>query len=90
MNKKELIQAASVDSGLPQATTEKVLDSILQVLIVSMQREERITLTGIGRFEVQQRSARKGYNPNTGVKIDIPAKKMVRFKPGKLLIISPK
>ena len=82
MNKKELIQAATKESGLSQETMRKAVNSLLRVIAASLQREERVSLTGIGSFEIRERAARKGYNPGTREVIEIPARKAVRFKPG--------
>lgn len=83
MNKKELIQAVASDSGMPQAAVEKALNSILGIIEKSMAKEESVTLIGFGTFSVKERAARKGHNPATKQMILIPAKKTVKFKPGK-------
>lgn len=88
MNKKELIQAASSDSDMSYAMVEKALNSLQRVMVTCLQREERISLTGIGRFEIRERAARKGYNPGTREAIEIPARKAVVFKPGSLLCVA--
>lgn len=87
MNKKELIQAAAEHSGMPQAEVEKALNSILESMKQSLNNEESVTLVGFGTFRVQERAARQGYNPSAGRKMQIPAKKIVKFKPGKALEI---
>lgn len=87
MNKKELIQAAAEHSGMPQGEVEKVLNSVLESIKKSLKEEEPVTLVGFGTFMVMERSERVGHNPSTGQKMQIPAKKVVKFKPGKSLEI---
>lgn len=87
MNKKELIQAVAKHSGMPQEKVEKALNSALESIKKSLKEEEPVTLVGFGTFIVKERAGRVGHNPSTGQKIQIPAKKMVKFKPGKALEI---
>ena len=88
MNKKELIQEAAIRSGMSQADVEKVLNHIMDTVRDSLHKEEPVTLVGFGTFQVQERAARQGYNPSAGQKMQIPAKKIVKFKPGKALEIN--
>lgn len=90
MNKKELIQTAAAHSGMSQAEMEKALNSILETIGQSMKKEEHVVLVGFGTFLVKERSARNGHNPSTGQVMQIPAKKMVKFKPGSGLDIETK
>lgn len=90
MNKKELIQETALRSGLSQADAEKALNCIIETIGNALKKEESITLVGFGTFSVKERAARQGHNPRTGLKIAIPAKKVVKFQPGKGLEIDPK
>lgn len=87
MNKKELIQEVAIRSGMSQADVERVLNHIADTVRDSLHNEEPVALMGFGTFRVQERAARAGYNPSAGQKMKIPAKKIVKFKPGKALEI---
>lgn len=87
MNKKELIQEVAIRSGMSQADVEKALKHIIAAVGNSLRNGESVTLVGFGTFRVQERAARQGYNPSAGRKMQIPAKKIVKFKPGKALEI---
>ena len=88
MNEKELIQEVAIRSGMSQADVEKTLNHITDTVRDSLHKEEPVTLVGFGTFRVQKHAARQGYNPSTGQKMQIPAKKIVKFKPGKALEIN--
>lgn len=87
MNKKELILEVAIRCGMSQADVEKVLNHIIATIGDCLHKEEPVTLVGLGTFRVQERAARQGYNPSAGRKMQIPAKKIVKFKPGKALEI---
>lgn len=82
MNKAELVTAMAEKSGLTKAAAEKALNSFMEAVSTSMKKGERVGLVGFGSFSVAERSARTGRNPQTGKEITIPAKKVVKFKPG--------
>lgn len=87
MNKKKLIQEVAIRSGMSQADVEKALNHITDTVRDSLNNEESVTLVGFGTFRVQERAARQGYNPSVSQRMQIPAKKIVKFKPGKALEI---
>ena len=87
MNKKELIQEVAIRSGMSQADVEKTLNHIMDTVRDSLHKEDPVTLVGFGTFRVQKHAERQGYNPSTGQKMQIPEKKIVKFKPGKALEI---
>lgn len=87
MNKKDLILAASTASGLPQKDVEKVLNAILGCIDQSLKKEEPVILVGFGTFSIYERATRIGFNPTKKEKIQIPAKKVVKFKAGKTLVV---
>jgi DNA-binding protein HU-beta len=84
MNKAELISAVAADSGESKATVERVLNSKLGVIQNSVAGGDSVVLTGFGTFSQVQRAAREGRNPQTGASIKIAAKKVVKFKAGKV------
>jgi len=82
MNKAQLIDAIAGDSGLTKADSKKALDAFLKVTGNALKGGDRVTLVGFGTFGVSERSARTGRNPQTGKEINIPSKKVVKFKAG--------
>ena len=85
MNKTELIAALVEDTNLAKKDVEKVLNSFIDVVTRELKSGEKIQLIGFGTFEVAERAARTGMNPQTKEPIEIPASKAPRFKPGKAL-----
>ncbi|MGX7389873.1 HU family DNA-binding protein [Dolosigranulum pigrum] len=84
-NKADLVDKVADKTGLTKkdsnAAVEAVFDSIQEFLA----EEEKVQLIGFGTFEVRERAARKGRNPQTGDEIQIPATKVPAFKAGKNL-----
>jgi len=85
MNKQELVEEVSTETGLTKAASGRVVSGITDAITDALARGERVTLVGFGTFRVASRKARAGRNPQTGQTIQIPAKKVPRFKPGKNL-----
>lgn len=82
MNKGDLINKISGDADISKAQAEKALNSFIEGTIGAVRSGERVTLVGFGTFSSAQRAARTGRNPQTGAAINIPAKKVVKFKVG--------
>ena len=82
MNKAELVNAISKESGLTKADSKKALDAFITSTTGALSNGERVALVGFGSWSVKERAARKGRNPQTKAEIDIPAKKVVKFKSG--------
>lgn len=85
MNKKDLIHKISVKSGLSIADVEKAIKSYEEVIESTLKSGEKVVSIGFGTFDIKQTVARNGRNPQTGKPMIIPAKQMVRFRPGKKL-----
>ena len=85
MNKSELVSSIAEKSQLTKKAAEIALNSIVESITDAMKKGEKVQLVGFGTFEVRQRSARKGHNPQTGEAIKIPASKAPAFKAGKAL-----
>lgn len=83
MNKLELVQAVAAKTGQTKRASEEMLDTILDIIKDSVSDGDKVTLVGFGTFAMLERSARQGRNPRTGQAIQIPAKKVPRFIPGK-------
>lgn len=82
MNKTELIDKIAAGSGLTKTDSKKALDATLKALKDLLKAGDKITLIGFGSFSVSERPAHEGVNPSTKQKIQIPAKKIVKFKAG--------
>ncbi|WP_085990981.1 HU family DNA-binding protein [Oceanobacillus senegalensis] len=85
MNKTDLINQVAEKSELSKKDATQAVGAVLDSIMESMKNGETVQLIGFGNFEVRERSARKGRNPQTGEEIDIPASKVPAFKPGKAL-----
>lgn len=85
MNKSELIDLIAKEAKLTKATAKKALDAILNVTTKALKKGDKIVLVGFGTMSVVKRNARKGRDPRTQKPIDIPAKKVVKFKAGATL-----
>ena len=85
MNKTELVKAVAEQAELTQKDAAKAVDALFATISNTLAQEEKIQLIGFGTFEVRERAARKGRNPQTGEEIDIAASKVPAFKPGKEL-----
>ncbi len=85
MNKSELVNKVSESSEMSKKDAAKAVDAIFEAISDALQSGDKVQLVGFGNFEVRERSARKGRNPQTGDEIDIPASRVPAFKPGKAL-----
>ncbi|WP_026080999.1 HU family DNA-binding protein [Paenibacillus sp. PAMC 26794] len=85
MNKSDLITHVSEATELSKKDVTKAVDAVFEAIAEALQSGDKVQLVGFGNFEVRERSARKGRNPQTGEEIEIPASKIPAFKPGKAL-----
>ena len=85
MNKAELAEEVSGKTGLTKKVTQNVIDTVIEAIGDTLSRGEKVTLVGFGTFQVASRKARRGVNPRTRESINIPAKKVSKFVPGKIL-----
>jgi DNA-binding protein HU-beta len=85
MNKAELIEAVSKVTEMTKADTERALDAFIDVVTKNIKKKDGVKLVGFGTFAVSARKARVGRNPQTGEEIQIPARKVPVFRPGKEL-----
>ncbi len=83
MNKKELVQEISKQTGFAQKDVTKMLTVFLDLIKETVAKDEKLQLIGFGTFEARKRNARQGINPATGKPINIPETYMPSFKAGK-------
>ncbi|CAK1223228.1 MULTISPECIES: HU family DNA-binding protein [Fructobacillus] len=84
-NKQELIDSVAMKTGLTKKDADKAVAAVLSSIEDALKKGEKVQLIGFGNFEVRERAARKGRNPQTKEEIQIPASKVPAFKPGKAL-----
>jgi DNA-binding protein HU-beta len=85
VTKAELISAVAEQSGLKKVEAEKAVAAFIASVTAALKGGDKLSLVGFGTFSTAKRAARKGQNPQTGKKIDIPAATIPKFKPGKTL-----
>lgn len=85
MNKTELIQAVSEKTNMTKKDVTVAVEAVFGAISDALARGEKVQLVGFGNFEIRERAARKGRNPQTGEVIDIAASKIPAFKAGKAL-----
>ena len=85
MNKTELIAAIADQAELSKKDSEKALKAFVDVVTEQLKEGEKVQLVGFGTFEVSERAAREGRNPQTGETMKIAASKAPKFKAGKAL-----
>lgn len=85
MNKTELINKVAEATQMTKKDAAKSVEAVFEAITDSLRSGDKVQLIGFGNFEVRERAARKGRNPQTGEEIDIPATKAPVFKPGKQL-----
>jgi len=85
VNKAELIEEVASETGLAKRTSGKAVDAVVSAISDCLAEGEKVTLVGFGTFGVRQRKARTGRNPQTGGTIQIPAKRVAKFLPGRSL-----
>jgi DNA-binding protein HU-beta len=85
MNKTDLITKVAELTDLSKKDATKAVDAVFDAISDALQSGDKVQLVGFGNFEVRERQARKGRNPQTGDPIEIAASKTPAFKPGKSL-----
>ena len=83
MTKNDLIKTVAGKVEMTQKDVSKVVDSLIETIVEAVASGEKIQFVGFGSFEVAERAARTGRNPQTGEAIEIPASKTPKFKAGK-------
>ena len=85
MNKNELIAAMAAKSGMTKKDSEKALNAFEAAVIEELAQGGKVQMVGFGSFDVAQRAARDGRNPQTGEAMKIAPSKAPRFRVGKVL-----
>ena len=85
MTKAELVEDVADAAELTKKDAERLVEIVFESIIETLNHGEKIELRGFGSFRIRQRRSRQGRNPKTGDKVDVPAKRIPYFKPGKEL-----
>jgi DNA-binding protein HU-beta len=85
MNKKELVNAMAAKTDSSGAAADRAVNALVEIISESLKKGESLALPGFGTFEVRERAARTGRNPQTGEELKIAASKVAAFKPGAAL-----
>ncbi|MBI1873373.1 MAG: HU family DNA-binding protein [Acidobacteria bacterium] len=85
MNKQDVINKISKETGVNKSHAAAAVASFLDGITRSLKKGEAVSFVGFGTFKTSQRNARTARNPQTGEAIKIPKRRVVRFKPGKAL-----
>jgi len=83
MTKQEFIDKLAKKADLSKKDARNVVDSALDLIIDQVKRNNKVTLTGFGTFEARKQKATQRINPQTGRKMNVPAKNVPKFRPGK-------
>lgn len=84
-NKAELVENVAKKTGLTKKDATAAVEAVFGSIQDDLKKGDKVQLIGFGTFEVRNRAARKGRNPQTGKEIEIAASKVPAFKPGKAL-----
>ena len=86
MTKAELIDVVASDAGVSKNAAAKAVDSVFTNITKALKKGDKFTQVGFGSFSIVKRAAREGRNPQSGAKIQIPARNVVKFNASKALI----
>ncbi len=87
MNKAELVAAVAAKAEISKAAAAKAVDAAVEAAAEALKKGENVQLIGFGTLAVVKKAARKGINPATKAVINIPAKKVVKFRQGAKLAL---
>ena len=85
MNKTELVEAMAKQAGISKKDAEAAVKAFTETITAALKKGDKVQLVGFGTFEVSERAAREGRNPQTGATMKIKASKAPKFKAGKAL-----
>ena len=85
MNKAELIESMAKQTKMSKTASKAALEAFIAIVSGALKQNKSVVLTGFGTFVVMKRKSRLGVNPATGQSMQIPAKKVPKFKPGNAL-----
>ena len=81
MNKTDLVHEVAAKAQINKGTAKAALDAVLESIEQALANDDKVQLIGFGTFSIVEKPARTGINPRTKEQIEIPARKVVKFKP---------
>lgn len=85
ITKRDLVERIAQKTSLKRAVVKRTVQQFLEQITLELKRGNRLEFRDFGVFEVKERKARVGHNPKTLKRVEVPARKIVRFKSGRLL-----
>jgi integration host factor subunit beta len=85
LTKADLVNEVAKQCDLSKPDAEEVVQTVLDSVVSALNNGDRVELRGFGSFRLRERKARRGRNPSTGEQVDVPARRVAYFKPGKML-----
>ena len=85
LTKAALVEEVAHNADLTKKPAEIIVDTVFRSIVEALHRGEKVELRGFGSFHLRRREPRRGRNPRTGDKVDVPSKRVAYFKPGKEL-----
>ena len=85
LTRAELVNQVAEAADLTKKDADVVLETVLRNIVEALRRGEKVELRGFGSFRLRHRDARRGRNPKTGSRVDVPPRSVPYFKPGKEL-----
>lgn len=85
MKKADLVKRMAEEMEVTKKEATKIVDAVMDSIMDGLENEGEVNVSPLGKFITKERAARKGRNPQTGDPLDIPAKTVATFKPGKAL-----
>ena len=85
MTKAELVDEVARAAELNKRDAEVIVETVFESIVSALHKGEKVELRGFGSFRTRERGPRRGRNPKTGEPVDVPAKRVPYFKPGKEL-----
>lgn len=85
ITKADLIEAVYEKVGFSKKESSEIVEKILETMKITLERGEKLKISGFGKFEVRHKNTRRGRNPQTNMELQIPAHRVVSFKPSQVL-----
>ena len=85
ITKADLIEAVYEKVGFSKKESSEIVEKILETMKITLEKGEKLKVSGFGKFEVRQKNTRRGRNPQTNKELQIPAHRVVSFKPSQVL-----
>ena len=85
MIKSDIIDTICEKVGFPKTVTAKIVESVFNIIKETLQREDKVMITGFGSFIARKKATRRGRNPKTGSDMEISSRRVLMFKPSSML-----